>query len=99
TAKDAMAVADAEDVALLVEVMGRADRALLPVTRALERGLPVVTANKLLVANHGAELEAVAARTGAALRYEASVAGVIPVLQILDHALPPQRFPPLVGIL
>ena len=97
--QDAMAVAEAEDIDLLVEVMGGADRALLPVTRALERGLPVVTANKLLVANHGAELEAVAARTGAALRYEASVAGVIPVLQILDHGLRTERFQLLVGIL
>jgi len=79
--------------------MGGADRALPPVTRALERGLPVVTANKLLVANHGAELEAVAARTGAMFRYEASVAGVIPVLQSLDHGLRTERFQLLVGIL
>jgi homoserine dehydrogenase len=96
---DAMAVAEADDIDLLVEVMGGADRALPPVTRALERGLPVVTANKLLVAHHGAELEAVAARTGAALRYEASVAGVIPVLQSLDHGLRTERFQLLVGIL
>ncbi|HEX5032712.1 MAG TPA: homoserine dehydrogenase [Candidatus Eisenbacteria bacterium] len=96
---DAMAVAEADDIDLLVEVMGGADRALPPVTRALERGLPVVTANKLLVAHHGAELEAVAARTGAALRYEASVAGVIPVLQSLDHGLRTERFELLVGIL
>jgi homoserine dehydrogenase len=96
---DAMAVAEAEDIDLLIEVMGGADRALPPVTRALERGLPVVTANKLLIANHGAELEAVAARTGASLRYEASVAGVIPVLQSLDHGLRTERFQLLVGIL
>ncbi|HKO22593.1 MAG TPA: homoserine dehydrogenase, partial [Candidatus Eisenbacteria bacterium] len=96
---DAMAVAEADDIDLLVEVMGGADRALPPVTRALERGLPVVTANKLLVANHGAELEAVAARTGTTLRYEASVAGVIPVLQSLDQGLRTERFQLLVGIL
>lgn len=96
---DAMSVAEADDIDLLIEVMGGADRALPPVTRALERGLPVVTANKLLVANHGAELEAVAARTGATLRYEASVAGVIPVLQSLDHGLRTERFQLLVGIL
>jgi homoserine dehydrogenase len=96
---DAMAVAEAEDIDLLIEVMGGADRALPPVARALERGLPVVTANKLLVANHGAELEAIAARTGASLRYEASVAGVIPVLQSLDHGLRTERFQLLVGIL
>jgi homoserine dehydrogenase len=96
---DAMEVADAEDIDLLIEVMGGAQRALPPEMRALERGLPVVTANKLLVANHGAELEAVAARTGASLRYEASVAGVIPILQSLDHGLRTERFQLLVGIL
>ena len=96
---DAMEVADAEDIDLLIEVMGGAQRALPPVMRALERGLPVVTANKLLIANHGAELEAVAARTGASLRYEASVAGVIPILQSLDHGLRTERFQLLVGIL
>jgi homoserine dehydrogenase len=96
---DAMEVAEASDIDLLVEVMGGAERALPPVTRALERGLPVVTANKLLIASHGAELEALAAQSGAALRYEASVAGVIPILQSLDHGLRTERFQLLVGIL
>src|SRR5574337_1113776 len=40
---DPMAVADSEDVDLLVELMGGADRSLPPVLRALERGIPVVT--------------------------------------------------------
>jgi homoserine dehydrogenase len=96
---DAMAVAEAEDVDLLVELMGGAARSLPPVERALERGLPVVTANKHLISLHGAQLESLAARTGATLRYEASVGGVIPVLQSLDHALKTERFTLLVGIL
>lgn len=96
---DAMAVAEAEDVDLLVEVMGGADRSLAPVQRALERGLPVVTANKHLISIHGAKLEALAARTGGTLRYEASVGGVIPILQSLDHALRTEHFTLLVGIL
>ena len=90
--KDAMAVAEAEDVDLLVELMGGAARSLPPVERALERGLPVVTANKHLISLHGAQLESLAARTGATLRYEASVGGVIPILQSLDHTLRTERF-------
>jgi len=97
--KDAMAVAEAEDVDLLVELMGGAARSLPPVERALERGLPVVTANKHLISLHGAQLESLAARTGATLRYEASVGGVIPILQSLDHTLRTERFTLLVGIL
>jgi homoserine dehydrogenase len=96
---DPMAVAGADDVDVLVELMGGADAALPPVARALQRGLPVVTANKLLISVHGAELEAAAAASGAPLRYEASVAGVIPVLQALDHGLKTERFTLLVGIL
>jgi homoserine dehydrogenase len=96
---DAMAVAESEDVDLLVEVMGGAERSLPPVERALTRGVPVVTANKHLISLHGAQLEGLAARTGATLRYEASVGGVIPILQSLDHGLRTERFTLLVGIL
>lgn len=96
---DPMSVAEAADIDVLVEVMGGADRALPAVTRALERGVPVVTANKHLLALHGEALEALARRSGTTLRYEASVGGVIPVLQSLDHGLRTERFQLLVGIL
>jgi homoserine dehydrogenase len=96
---DPMEVANAPDVDVLVELMGGAETAFPPVMRALQRGLPVVTANKLLISVHGAELDAAAAASGAPLRYEASVAGVIPVLQALDHGLRTERFTLLVGIL
>ncbi len=96
---DPMAVADAEDVDLLVELMGGAEKSLPPVERALARGLSVVTANKHLISVHGGRLEALAAANGAALRYEASVGGVIPILQSLDHGLRTERFQLLVGIL
>lgn len=96
---DPMAVANAPDVDVLVELMGGVETAFPPVLRALQRGLPVVTANKLLISVHGSELDAAAAASGAPLRYEASVAGVIPVLQALDHGLRTERFSLLVGIL
>jgi homoserine dehydrogenase len=94
-----MAVANAEDVDLLVELMGGAEKSLPPVERALTRGLPVVTANKHLISVHGGRLEALATANSAALRYEASVGGVIPILQSLDHGLRTERFQLLVGIL
>ena len=96
---DAMAVAGSEDIDLLVELMGGAERSLPPVERALTRGIAVVTANKHLISLHGASLETLAARSGATLRYEASVGGVIPILQSLDHGLRTERFTLLVGIL
>ena len=96
---DPMAVARADDVDVLVELMGGADAAYPPVRLALERGRSVVTANKHLISIHGDELEALAAASGAALRYEAAVAGVIPILQSLDHGLRTERFTLLVGIL
>ncbi len=96
---DPMSVAGADDVDVLVELMGGADQSYPPVRRALERGRSVVTANKHLISIHGDELEALAAASGASLRYEASVAGVIPILQSLDHGLRTERFTLLVGIL
>jgi homoserine dehydrogenase len=96
---DPLAVASAADVDLLVELMGGAETARPAVERALERGIPVVTANKHLISIHGATLEAAASASGASLLYEAAVAGVIPVLQALDHGLRTERFTLLVGIL
>jgi homoserine dehydrogenase len=96
--KDALQVARAEDVDLLVEVMG-GDAALAPVSAALRRGIPVVTANKGLLSLHGVELARAAAETGTTLRYEASAGGGIPVLQSLEHGLGTERFTLLVAIL
>lgn len=96
---DPASVAEADDIDVLVELMGGVEASRAPVLRALCRGIAVVTANKLLVSLHGAELDAASASSGAPLRYEAAVAGVIPVLQALDHGLKTERFTLLVGIL
>ena len=76
---------DAESVfatrpAVVVEVLGGIEPARTLVLEALRRGLPVVTANKSLVAHHGDELMDAAARAGVALRYEASVIAGVPFL-------------------
>jgi homoserine dehydrogenase len=75
----AHAVAD-PDIDVVVELMGGLEPARTLISAALGAGRSVVTANKSVVAHHGPELEAMARRTGAALRFEAAVAGGIPVL-------------------
>ena len=95
---DPLAVAMASDVDLLVELVGGA-RMLEPVKAALARGVPVVTANKTLLAMHGAELGRLAAASRTTIRGEASAGGGIPVLQALDHGLRTESFQLLVAIL
>ena len=81
-----LAVSDETDV--FVELMGGADGPALDATRAaLEAGKPVVTANKAMIATHGADLARLAERTGAALRYEAAVGGGTPVIRGLRDGL------------
>lgn len=65
---------------VVIEVLGGLEPARTLVVGALERGIPVVTANKSLIAAHGDELVAAAARGGAALAYEASVLAGVPFL-------------------
>jgi homoserine dehydrogenase len=65
---------------VVVETMGGLEPAGTIVRRALGAGTPVVTANKQLIAHHGAELLALAASSDAELAFEASVGGGIPVI-------------------
>jgi homoserine dehydrogenase len=79
-------VADPE-TDVIVEVMGGDEPARTLIGAALGAGKAVVTANKHVIAHHGPELEAAARRTGAAFRFEAAVAGGIPVLSPLSGDL------------
>ncbi|HEY3155389.1 MAG TPA: homoserine dehydrogenase [Candidatus Eisenbacteria bacterium] len=97
-ATDPLEVANAEDVDLLIELIG-GESMLEPVRAALTRGIPVVTANKHLLAIHGEELERLAAESKSTIRSEASAGGGIPVLQALEHGLRTERFEFLVAIL
>ncbi len=86
---DPIAMASDEGVDLYVELMGGADGvAKASVEAALAAGKPVVTANKALLAHHGAALAELAERTpGASLHYEAAVAGGIPAVKALREGL------------
>jgi homoserine dehydrogenase len=72
---------------IVVELIGGIDPALDYVTRALHEGRHVVTANKQLLAQHGEELVAAAREGGAQLRFEAAVAGAIPVIRVVQESL------------
>jgi homoserine dehydrogenase len=68
------------EVDVVVELMGGDEPAHTLIAAALAAGKPVVTANKHVIAHHGPGLEAVARRASVPLRFEAAVAGGIPVL-------------------
>ena len=93
---DAHAIIDGSD--LVVEVLGGLEPARELVTAALSRGRHVVTANKQLLAEHGEELWGIAREHGVQLRFEAAVAGVVPVIRVLQETLAGQRIDRLHGI-
>src|SRR5919106_2584745 len=72
---------------IVVELIGGLDPARDYVTRALREGRHVVTANKQLIAQHGEELVAAAREGGAQFRFEAAVAGAIPVIRVVQESL------------
>ena len=90
-------VAD-ETIDVVVELMGGDEPAHTLIAAALSMGKHVVTANKHVIAHHGDELEAIARRTGAALRFEAAVGGGIPVLGPLASDLAANRVERVRGI-
>ena len=87
------------DVDVVVELAGGIEPAKQWVRRALESGKSVVTANKQLIANGGAELLDVAQRKGVQLEFGASVAGGIPVLLGLQKGLSGDQIFKVTGIL
>ncbi|MBF6604753.1 MAG: homoserine dehydrogenase [Chloroflexi bacterium] len=88
----------APDTDVVVEVMGGDEPARTLIAAALAAGKPVVTANKHVIAHHGAELEAIARSTGATFRFEAAVGGGIPILGPLAADLAANRVSRVRGI-
>jgi homoserine dehydrogenase len=72
---------------LIVEVMGGLEPTRELVLRSMAAGRHVVTANKQLLSRHGEELWATAREHGVQLRFEAAVAGVVPVIRVLQESL------------
>lgn len=86
------------DSEIVVELIGGTDPARGYVLRALEAGKHVITANKQLVAQHGDELFAAALEAGVQLRFEAAVAGVVPVIRVISESLAATRIEKVFGI-
>ena len=83
---------------LVVELMGGTDPARGFVLDALRAGRPVVTANKQLLAQHGDELFGVAREAGVQLRFEAGVAGVIPIVRTIQESFGATEISKVFGI-
>jgi homoserine dehydrogenase len=95
---DAESVVTDPDVDVIVEVIGGIEPARGLILEALKSGKPVVTANKELLANVGAELVDAAAGAGVDLLYEAAVGGGIPLIRPLRESLAGERITRVMGI-
>ncbi len=91
-------ILDDPEVDVVVETMGGTEPALRHTLAALEAGKDVVTANKALLAEHGAEVFARARASGRAVAFEASVGGGIPIVQCLGIALAANQVQALAAI-
>ena len=95
---DAGAVVDDPGIDIVCELMGGLEPARSLLARALATGKSVVTANKELLATHGAELFAAADEAGGDLYFEAAVAGGIPLIRPLRESLAGERVDRILGI-
>ncbi|MGI9019433.1 MAG: homoserine dehydrogenase [Solirubrobacterales bacterium] len=83
---------------IVIELIGGTDPAREYVLRALAAGRHVVSANKQLIAQHGDELFAAAREAGVQLRFEAAVAGVVPVIRVMQESLAATEITKVFGI-
>ncbi len=97
---DPVRLAAREDIDVFVELMGGAEGAALAATRAaLAAGKDVVTANKAMLAHHGHALAAEAEAKGRVIRFEAAVAGGIPVVKTLTEGLAGNEIRRVMGVM
>jgi homoserine dehydrogenase len=97
---DPVALATRDDVDLFVELMGGEDGPAKNATEAaLKAGKDVVTANKAMLAIHGQSLAELAEAANRAIRYEAAVAGGIPVIKALMEGLAGNQITRVMGVM
>ncbi|PYO34031.1 MAG: homoserine dehydrogenase [Candidatus Rokuibacteriota bacterium] len=95
---DANLVLDDPEVQIVIELVGGLEPARTFILKALASGKHVVTANKALLAHHGAEIFAEARRNRVMLGFEAAVAGGIPLIRAVKEGLPANRILSAFGI-
>jgi len=96
---DAQALIDDPEVHVVVELIGGINPAKKFILAALNAGKHVVTANKMLLAHHGAELSEAAQKNNVWLRYEAAVAGTIPIIKSVRESLAANHIHGIYGVL
>ncbi|SPF78263.1 homoserine dehydrogenase [Pseudoprimorskyibacter insulae] len=97
---DPVALAKRDDVDVFVELMGGSDGPAKAATEAaLAAGKDVVTANKAMLAHHGTELAQLAEDHQGVLRFEAAVAGGIPVIKALTESLAGNEITRVLGVM
>jgi homoserine dehydrogenase len=87
------------EISIIIELIGGYKPAKEFILKAIENGKHIVTANKALLAVHGEEIYAAAARKRVEIRYEAAVGGGIPVLSAIKGNMAANRFDTVLGIL
>ena len=95
---DAESVVSDPAISIVIEVMGGINPARELLLKAMKNGKSVVTANKALLAKHGAELFDAATEYGVDLYYEASVGGAIPILRPLRESIVGDHVTRIMGI-
>jgi homoserine dehydrogenase len=96
---DLFAICSADDVDIVIEVIGGTTVAKDVIIHAIKHKKHVVTANKALLAKHGNEIFALADEYGVQVRYEAAVAGGIPIIKIIREALAANKIDWVAGII
>lgn len=97
---DPVALATRDDVDVFVELMGGSDGPAKAATEAaLKAGKDVITANKAMLAHHGQALSELAEAKGCVLRFEAAVAGGIPVVKALTEGLAGNEITRVLGVM
>ena len=97
---NAVDMAGLDTVGAVIELIGGSDGPAYSLAKeTLKQGKHFITANKALIATHGAELAELAEANGATLRFEAAVAGGIPIIKALSEGLAANRVSGLYGIL
>ena len=92
-------IVEDKEISIVVEVMGGVEPAKTFITKVLNSGKSVVTANKEIVSKHWADLESVAKKNGVGLYFEASCVGGVPVIRTLNESLQGDKIQSIMGII
>lgn len=95
---DPLSIVNDPAIDIVIEVMGGIEPARELILQAIKNGKSVVTANKSLLATHGADLYAAADKAGVDLYYEAAVAGAIPIIRPMRESLAGDYITRIMGI-